>query len=110
MKFAKMPDEPMITDANMKEEKNEDSDQSMSSGMSSESTSDSDSHDSEEEREKRLKALQDQVEWKLLMFLYSDIFSCSKLSNEVLKASLYLSKEPLENFNFKKVIYLQVHK
>ncbi|GBM66139.1 hypothetical protein AVEN_263810-1, partial [Araneus ventricosus] len=62
MKYAKMPDEPPASDANMNSEKTEDSAQSMSSDLSSDSSSGSGSEDSEEEREKRLKALQEQVQ------------------------------------------------
>ncbi|XP_055932434.1 bromodomain-containing protein 3-like isoform X2 [Argiope bruennichi] len=61
MKYAKMPDEPPVSDVNMNSEKTEDSAQSMSSDLSSDSSSGSGSEDSEEEREKRLKALQEQL-------------------------------------------------
>ncbi|KAG8184570.1 hypothetical protein JTE90_007686 [Oedothorax gibbosus] len=56
MKFAKMPDEPLVYDF---KEKDGDSSMSPSSGMS-ESSSEDDSA-AEEERERRLKVLQDQL-------------------------------------------------
>lgn len=61
MKYAKMPDEPPVSDVTVNSEKTEDSTQSMSSDQSSGSSSESGSEDSEVEREKRLKALQEQL-------------------------------------------------
>lgn len=64
MRYAKMPDEPPVSEtvANSVNEKAEESSHtSTSSDVSSETTSGSGSEDSEEEREKKLKLLQEQL-------------------------------------------------